>query len=66
MTLWSPKQGGAPIDDVVWDPGYPLCAPGTTHHKLTQVGIHQTFQVVTHHRGVRPFSGDALLLDGQL
>jgi len=36
------------------------------NHKLAQAGIHQTFQVVTHQRGVRPFSGDALLLDGQL
>jgi hypothetical protein len=51
---------------VVWDPGYSLCSPGTTHHKLAQAGIHQTFQPVTHQRGVRPFSGDALLLDGQL
>jgi hypothetical protein len=56
----------APIGDVVWDPGYSLCAPGTTHHKLARAGIHQTFQIVTHQRGVRPFSGDALLLDGQL
>ena len=47
-------------------PGYSLCQPGTTHHKLAQAGIHQTFQPVTHQRGVRPFSGDAVLLDGQL
>ncbi len=46
--LVAAKQAGAPIDDVVWDPGYSLCAPGTTHHKLAQAGIHQTFQVVTH------------------
>jgi hypothetical protein len=64
--LVAAKQGGAPIDDVVWDPGYSLCSAGTTHHKLAQAGIHQTFQPVTHQRGVRPFSGDALLLDGQL
>jgi hypothetical protein len=64
--LVAAKQAGAPIDDVVWDPGYSLCQPGTTHHKLAQAGIHQTFQVVTHQRGVRPFSGDAVLLDGQL
>ena len=64
--LVAAKQAGASIDDVVWDPGYSLCQPGTTHHKLAQAGIHQTFQVVTHQRGVRPFSGDALLLDGQL
>ena len=64
--LVAAKRAGAPIDEVVWDPGYSLCTPGTTHHKLAQAGIHQTFQVVTHQRGVRPFSGDALLLDGQL
>jgi hypothetical protein len=36
------------------------------HHKLARAGIHQTFQPVTHQRGQRPFSGDALLIDGQL
>ena len=64
--LVAAKVAGAPIDDVVWDPGYSLCSPGTTHHKLAQAGIHQTFQIVTHQRGLRPFSGDALLIDGQL
>jgi hypothetical protein len=64
--LVSAKQVGAPIDDVIWDPGYSLCSAGTTHHNLAQAGIHQTFQPVTHQRGIRPFSGDALLLDGQL
>jgi hypothetical protein len=54
------------VEDVVWDPGYSLCKPGTVHHKLAQAGIHQTFQPVTHQRGIRPFSGDALLIDGQL
>jgi hypothetical protein len=60
------KAAGEPIDDVVWDPGYSLCKPGTVHHRLAQAGIHQTFQPVTHQRGSRPFSGDALLIDGQL
>jgi len=60
------KRAGEPIDDVVWDPGYSLCKPGTVHHRLAQVGVHQTFQPVTHERGPRPFSGDALLIDGQL
>lgn len=64
--LVAAKSTGAPIDDVIWDPGYSLCSPGTTHHKLAQAGIHQTFQPVTHQRGTRPFSGDGLLLDGQL
>lgn len=64
--LIAAKQAGEPIEDVVWDPGYSLCKPGTVHHKLAQAGIHQTFQPVTHQRGIRPFSGDALLIDGQL
>ena len=50
----------------MWDPGYSLCRPGTVHHKMAQAGIHHTFQPVTHQRGIRPFSGDALLIDGQL
>jgi hypothetical protein len=57
---------GDPIEDVVWDPGYSLCKPGTVHHRLAQAGIHQIFQPVTHQRGVRPFSGHALLIGVQL
>lgn len=64
--LISAKTAGERIDDVVWDPGYSLCKPGTVHHKLAQAGIHQTFQPVTHQRGVRPFSGEGLLIDGQI
>ena len=38
------------------------CAkPGTTAYPLAQAGIDQTFQPVTHQRGIRPFSGEALL-----
>ncbi len=59
------REGGA-IEDVVWDPGYSLCKPGMVHHRLAQAGIHQTFLPVTHQRGVKPFSGEALLIDGQL
>jgi hypothetical protein len=59
-------NGERSIGDVVWDPGYSLCKPGTVHHRLAQAGVHQTFQPVTHQRGVKPFSGDALLIDGQL
>jgi hypothetical protein len=51
---------------VVWDPGYSLCQPQTTAYPLAQAGITQTFQVVTHQRGTKPFSGPALLIDGQL
>ena len=42
--LLEARGAGDPIEDVVWDPGYSLCKPGTVHHKLTQAGIHQTFQ----------------------
>lgn len=54
------------ITDVVWDPGYSLCQPGTTSYPLIKAGIDQTLELVTHQRGIRPFAGDALLLDGQL
>ena len=36
------------------------------HDKLAAAGIHQTFQVASHQRGQRPFSGDARLIDGTL
>lgn len=42
------KERGDAIEDVVWDPGYSLCKPGTVHHRVAQAGIHQTFQPVTH------------------
>jgi hypothetical protein len=64
--LLAANWGGDPIEDVVWDPGYSLCKPGTVHHRLAHAGIHQTFQPVTHQRGMKPFSGEALLIDGQL
>src|SRR5580698_8291793 len=54
------------LADVVWDPGYSLCQPGTTVYPLAQAGIEQTLELVTHQRGIRPFAGEALLLDGQL
>jgi hypothetical protein len=64
--LIATKVGGHQIDEVVWDPGYSLCKAESTAYPLAQAGISQTFQIVTHQRGSRPFSGDALLLDGQL
>jgi hypothetical protein len=60
------KEVGPPLVDVVWDPGYSLCQPAFTTFPLSRAGIGQTFQPVTHQRGSRPFSGKALLLDGQL
>lgn len=54
------------LTDVVWDPGYSLCEPESTSFELGKHGIEQTIQVVTHQRGIRPFAGEALLLDDQL
>jgi hypothetical protein len=64
--LVAAKASGLDVGDVVWDPGYSLCLPETTGHPLTQGGIEQTLQLVTHQRGIRPFAGEAMLLDGQL
>ncbi len=64
--LIASKKSVCDIDDVIWDPGYSLCQPGTTSYPLAQAGIEQTLELVTHQRGIRPFAGEALLLDGQL
>lgn len=54
------------VNDVVWDPGYSLCRPETAYYPLAAAGVHATFQPVTHQRGVKPFGGHALLIDGAL
>ena len=60
------KRSGIALDDVVVDPGYSLLTASTMHDKLAAAGIHQTFQLTKTQRGTRPFSGVALLIDGQL
>ncbi len=64
--LLQDKADGHEITDVVWDPGYSQCPPETAAFPLAQAGIEQTFQLVPSQRGIRPFSNDALLMDGQL
>ena len=65
--LVAAKHAGLPLEDVLWDPGYSLCTPDTTQHKLAAAGISTTFQAVTHQRLPKPFGhGQALLIDGQL
>jgi hypothetical protein len=64
--LVAAKEGGQAIEDVVWDPGYSLCRPETAGHPLHRAGIHQTFRPVGHQRSQKPFSADAVLLEGQL
>ena len=54
------------VKDVVWDPGYSLCRPDTAYFPLAAAGVHATFQPVTHQRGIKPFGGRALLIDGAL
>jgi hypothetical protein len=64
--LIAAKRAVHDIDNVVWDPGYSLCQPRTTGYPLAEAGVEQTIELVTHQRGIRPFAGEALLLDGQL
>jgi hypothetical protein len=64
--LIADKAAGQDITDVVWDPGYSVCPPETGAFPLAQAGIEQTFQLVPNQRGIRPFSNEALLMDGQL
>ncbi len=60
------RSGAHDLSEVIWDPGYSLCQPETTTYPLAEAGIERTMQLVTHQRGIRPFAGEALLLDGQL
>jgi hypothetical protein len=60
------KRAGHDVRDVVWDPGYSLCQSETTTHPLARVGIEQTFELVHTQRGIKPFSKEAILMDGQL
>jgi hypothetical protein len=64
--LIAAKRAGHDITDVVWDPGYSLCTPETTSYPLSRAGMGQTFQLVMSQRGIRPFSKEAILMDGQL
>jgi hypothetical protein len=60
------KTSGHDVRDVIWDPGYSQCPPQTTTFPLARAGIETTMHLVPSQRGIRPFSKDALLVDGQL
>jgi hypothetical protein len=60
------KARGHDITEVIWDPGYSQCPPETGAFLLVRAGIVQTFHLVPSQRGIRPFSKEALLMDGQL
>jgi hypothetical protein len=57
---------GLPIDEVVWDRGYSQLLPETTAHPLHRAGIDQAFRPMEHQRKPRPFTDDAILVEGQL
>jgi hypothetical protein len=65
-TILDARREYRSLSEVVWDPGYSLCQPQTAVFPLAREGIAQTFQPVTHQRGRRPFSGDGIVVDGQL
>jgi hypothetical protein len=64
--LLEAKDKGQDLREVIWDPGYSYCLPETAAYPLAQAGVEQTFQLVPSQRGLRPFSQDAIIMDGQL
>jgi hypothetical protein len=60
------KRSYMALDDVVVDPGYSQLSAVSFHDKLAAAGIHVTFRLKKTQRGLRPFSADAQLIDGQL
>ena len=64
--LIAAKAGGFDIDDVVWDRGYSQLRPENTNHPLNRAGIQTTFRPKDTQRAARPFSADALLIEGHL
>jgi hypothetical protein len=64
--LIAAKEAGLDIDDVVWDRGYSQLLPENTTHPLNRAGIQTTFRPKDTQRVARPFSEDALLIEGHL
>ena len=64
--LIAAKAGGLDVNDVVWDRGYSQLRPENTNHPLNRAGIQTTFRPKDTQRAARPFSEDALLLEGHL
>jgi hypothetical protein len=65
-TLIAAKDRGWHVENVVWDRGYSQLRPETTSHPLSRAGIQQTFRPMETQRLVKPFSTDALIIEGQL
>jgi hypothetical protein len=60
------KEQGHPITDVLADGGYTLAKPEYFLQPLRDAGVHVTFKPGAHQRPPKPFSEDAIPLDGQL
>jgi hypothetical protein len=60
------KEKGLGIKDVIWDRGYSQLLPERTTHPLNQAGIQTTFRLKDPQRISRPFSEDALVIEGHL
>jgi hypothetical protein len=64
--LIAAKNAGLDIDDVIWDRGYSQLRPERTNYPLSRSGIQTTFRPKDAQRVARPFSEDALLIEGHL
>ena len=60
------KKAGQPIDEVIWDRGYSQLLAERTTHPLRQAGIDLTFQPSKWRRLAKPFTKDALVIEGNL
>jgi hypothetical protein len=64
--LISAKNSGADLKEVLYDRGYSQLRPETHSHPLNRAGIEQTFQPKGHQRLPRPYTKDAIIIEGQL
>ena len=60
------KAAGHELDEVVWDRGYSQLRPETTSHLLHRAGVEQAFRPMETQRKTKPYSSDALVVEGQL
>lgn len=52
------------VDEVICDAGYTGAKPHRFFHPVRQLGLDVQFEIKKNQRGIRPFAGDALCLDG--
>ena len=60
------KDRGHDLDEVVWDRGYSQLRPQHTAYPLRRAGIEHAFRPMTHQRKAKPFSTEAVMIEGQL